>query len=159
MEPGNGKNRPTGSNEAGGPTTHQWINTVTKTTRVAYPITRQRFEKEKNKHIYSKRGQSMTREPTKLFSAKHPTIIGVWNVRKLHQSGKFQRLATELDRYNIEILGLSECRWNTSGMTILPSGNTLVYSGNPNKDDIHDNRVGFMLTKKAARALLEWNPV
>ena len=44
-------------------------------------------------------------------------------------------------------------------MTTLSSGHTIVYSGNPNKDDFHDKGVGFMLTKKAARALLEWNPV
>lgn len=46
--------------------------------------------------------------------------------------------AMEMDIYNIEIPGLSEVRWNTSGMTILSSGHTIVYSGNPNKDDIHD---------------------
>lgn len=75
-----------GYGEAGGPTTHQWINTVTKTTTVAYPLTRLRFEKEENKHIYSKRGQRMTQEQTKLFSAKHLIRIGVYNVRTLYQS-------------------------------------------------------------------------
>lgn len=101
----------------------------------------------------------MTREPTMLFSAKHSTRIGAWNVRTLYQSGKCQQLAIEMDRYNIEILGISEVRWNTSGMTTLSSGHTIIYSGNPSKDDPHDKGVGFMLTKKAARALLEWNPV
>lgn len=46
--------------------------------------------------------------------------------------------AMEMDIYNIEIPGLSEVRWNTSGMTILSSGHTIVYSGNHKKDDIHD---------------------
>ncbi|XP_056022503.1 craniofacial development protein 2-like [Ostrea edulis] len=101
----------------------------------------------------------MTREPTMLLSAKHSTRIGAWNVRTLYQSGKCQQLAREMYRYNIEILGISEVRWNTSGMTTLPSGHTIIYSGNPSKDDPHDKGVGFMLTKKATRALLEWNPV
>lgn len=64
-----------------------------------------------------------------------------------------------MDRYNIEILGLSEVRWNTSGMTILSSGHTIVYSGNPSKDDIHNTGAGCMLTKQAARVLLEYNQV
>lgn len=52
----------------------------------------------------------------------------------------------KMDRYNIEILWLSEVRWNTWGMTILSSGHTIVYSGNSNKDDNHDKEVGYMLT-------------
>ena len=68
-------------------------------------------------------------------------------------------MAKELDRYNIEILGISEVRWSTSRISTLSSGHTIVYPGNPSKDDVHDKGVGFMLTKKATRALLEWNPV
>lgn len=64
-----------------------------------------------------------------------------------------------MDKYNIEILGLSKVRWNTSGMTISSSKHIIVYSSNPSKGDIHDKGVGFMLTKKATRVLLEWNPV
>lgn len=97
----------------------------------------------------------MTRKPTKMFSAKHSKRIRGWNVWTLYLSGKFQQPAMEMDRYNMEILGLSEVRWNTSGMTILSSGHTIDYSGNPNKDDIHDKGVGFTLTKKAATSLLE----
>ncbi|CAG2187778.1 unnamed protein product [Mytilus edulis] len=59
----------------------------------------------------------MTRRPMKLFSPKYPTKIGTWNVRTLYQSGKSLQTAKEMDRYSIEILGLSEVRWNTSGMT------------------------------------------
>ena len=95
----------------------------------------------------------------KLFSAKQPAKIGTWNVRTLYQSGKSLQVAKEMDRYNLQILGLSEVRWNTSGMTTLTSGHTIIYSGNPNDNDIHDKGVGFALTKKAKRSLLEWNPV
>lgn len=81
----------------------------------------------------------MTQEQTKLFSAKHLIRIGVYNVRTLYQLKlKMSTTAMKMDIYNIEIPGLSEVRWNTSGMTILSSGHTIVYSGNPNKDDIHD---------------------
>ncbi|CAG2189489.1 unnamed protein product [Mytilus edulis] len=101
----------------------------------------------------------MTRRPMKLFSPKYPTKIGTWNVRTLYQSGKSLQTAKEMDRYSIEILGLSEVRWNTSGMTTLNTGHTIIYSGNKNATDTHDKGVGFMLTKKAKLSLLEWNPV
>ncbi|VDI32762.1 Hypothetical predicted protein [Mytilus galloprovincialis] len=57
-----------------------------------------------------------------LFSNKLTTRIGTWNVRTLYQSGKCAQVANEMDRYKIEILGLSEIRWNTSGMTHLNTG-------------------------------------
>ncbi|CAG2254452.1 Craniofacial development protein 2 [Mytilus edulis] len=101
----------------------------------------------------------MTRRPMKLFSPKYPTKIGTWNVRTLYQSGKSLQTAKEMDRYSIEILGLSEVRWNTSGMTTLNTGHTIIYSCNTKATDTHDKGVGFMLTKKAKQSLLEWNPV
>ena len=101
----------------------------------------------------------MTRRPKKMFSAKHPIKIGTWNVRTLYQSGKSHQVAIEMDRYQFEILGLSEVRWNTSVMTTLTTGHTFIYSGSSDANDIHDKGVGFMLTKKPKRFLLEWNPV
>jgi exonuclease III len=64
-----------------------------------------------------------------------------------------------MDRYNIEILGLSEVRWNTSGMTTISTGHTIIYSGNPNKADPHEKGVGFLLNKTSKKSLLEWNPI
>ena len=72
---------------------------------------------------------------------------------------KANKSREEIDRYQLEILGLSEVRWTTSGMTTLTTGHTINYSGNSDANDIHDKDVGFMLTKKAKRSLLEWNPV
>ncbi|XP_063426963.1 craniofacial development protein 2-like [Mytilus trossulus] len=95
----------------------------------------------------------------KLLSPKYPTKIGTWNVRTLYQSGKSLQTAKEMDRYSIEILGLSEVRWNTSGMTTLNTGHTIIHSGNKNATDTHDKGVGCMLTKKAKQSLLEWNHV
>ena len=64
-----------------------------------------------------------------------------------------------MDRYQLEILALSEVRWNTSGMTTLTTGHKIIFSGNSDANNIHNKGVGFMLTKKAKRSLLEWNPV
>ena len=63
-----------------------------------------------------------------------------------YQNGKSKQVAEEMDRYRLEILGLSEVRWNTSGMTTLTTGHTIIYSGNSYANDIHDKGVGFMLT-------------
>jgi len=52
----------------------------------------------------------MMRKPIKLFSPKQPTRIACWSVRTMYQSGKGAQIAKEMDRYNIEILGLSEVR-------------------------------------------------
>ncbi|CAG2251716.1 unnamed protein product [Mytilus edulis] len=81
----------------------------------------------------------MTRRPMELFSTKLTTRIGTWNVRTLYQSGKCAQVAKEMDRYKIEILGLSEVRWNTSGMTNLNTGHTIIYSGNT-KQNNHTKR-------------------
>jgi len=55
----------------------------------------------------------------KLFSPKFRTWIGQWNVRTLYESGKVAQLAAEMGRYRLEILGVSEARWNQFGETEL----------------------------------------
>ncbi|XP_071153817.1 craniofacial development protein 2-like [Mytilus edulis] len=94
-----------------------------------------------------------------LFSNKLTPRIGTWNVRTLYQSGKCAQVTKEMDRYKIEILGLSEVRWNTSGMTNLNTGHTIIYSGNTKQNDPHEKGVGFLITKRSKTALLEWNPI
>ena len=95
----------------------------------------------------------------KVFSPKQPTRIACWNVRTMYQSGKSAQIAKEMGRYNIEILGLSEVRWNTSGMTTISTGHTIIYSENPNKADQHEKGVGFLLNKTSKKSLLAWNPI
>ena len=85
----------------------------------------------------------MTRKPMKLFSPKQPTRIACWNVRIMYQSGKSTQIAKEMDRYNIEILSLSEVRWNIIGMATISTGHTIIYSGNPNKDDPYEKSVSY----------------
>jgi hypothetical protein len=43
------------------------------------------------------------------------TRIGSWNVRTLFQKRKLAQLNREMDRYKLDILGVSEVRWNRSG--------------------------------------------
>lgn len=37
--------------------------------------------------------------------------IGTWNVRSMFQPGKMHNILQEMNRLNIDILGISEARW------------------------------------------------
>ena len=63
-----------------------------------------------------------------LLWPKQITRIACWNVRTLYLTGKTLQLTREMDRYNIYIYGVSECRWNRSGKIILTTGETVVFS-------------------------------
>jgi len=45
---------------------------------------------------------------------------------------------SEMRRYRLEILGVSEVRWNQYGETELVAGELFIYSGKENKDDVHE---------------------
>ena len=78
----------------------------------------------------------MKRSPRmKLFSPKFRSWTGQWNVRTLYESGKVAELATEMRRYRLEILGVSEARWNQFGETELATGELFIYRGKENKDN------------------------
>ena len=97
--------------------------------------------------------------PINLLFPKTLTKIGCWNVRTLYETGRAAQVAMEMDKYQMDILGLSEVRWTTSGKVTLASGHTLIYSGAPNEEDEHKYGVALMMTKKAAQCLLEWEPI
>ena len=94
----------------------------------------------------------------KLMSPKTPTRIGTWNVQTMYQVGKCDQIVAEMSRYKLEILGISEARWTGSGKVRLASGATVLFSGPP-EDSPHEKGVALILSKDAARALMEWEPV
>ena len=42
--------------------------------------------------------------------------IGCWNVRSLYQTGKLNNLLMEMNELKIDIMGISEVRWNGRGI-------------------------------------------
>ena len=46
-----------------------------------------------------------------LLTPKHSLNIGAWNVRTMYETGKTAQVVNEMRRYNISIVGVSECRW------------------------------------------------
>jgi len=60
-------------------------------------------------------------------------------------------------KYDIDILGISECRWAGFGHMRVQTGETLLHSGRD--DDAHLSGVAMLLSRKAASCLISWSPV
>jgi len=43
--------------------------------------------------------------------------IGTWNVRKMKERGKLNTVCAEIQRYDLQILGIAETNWNVSERT------------------------------------------
>ena len=92
-----------------------------------------------------------------LMHPKHTMKIGNWNVRTLYKSGNIIQVAREMTSRNIDIMGISETHWVGQGKIQLAEGETIIYSGR--EDDIHREGVGILMSKKAAKALIDWTPI
>ena len=57
----------------------------------------------------------------------------------------------------MQIMGISESRWCGSGKFILSTDETIVHSGRD--DEVHQHGVAIMLSKDAAKALINWTPI
>lgn len=66
-------------------------------------------------------------------------------------------VAREIRKYDIDVLGITECRWAGFGRMKTQTGETFLYSGR--EDDAHLRGVAMMLSKKAAGCLISWSPV
>ena len=55
--------------------------------------------------------------------------MATWNVQTLLQAGKLTNVISEMNRANIEILGIAEARWKGSGYFTTESGELVIYSG------------------------------
>lgn len=110
-------------------------------------------------------GESMTPSRESLLEATRPitiistrtiTNIGTWNVRTMFETGKTAQVASEMRRYNLDLLGISESRWTGAGQKKLATGELLLFSGHEEANATHSQGVALMLTKMAQRALIGW---
>ena len=92
-----------------------------------------------------------------MMSVKTKTRIGFWNVRTMYETGKLAQVTTEMRRYNLHVLGVSESRGIETGRLKSMSGETVLYSGRD--DELHREGVAIILKKGADRSLLEWKPI
>ena len=96
--------------------------------------------------------------PINLLNTKSASILETWNVRTMYQSGKAAQIAKEMHN-KIEVMGLSETRWISTGKTILATGEVVLYSGHQEEDSPHTEGVAFMMTKEASKVLISWEPI
>ncbi|GFN81560.1 craniofacial development protein 2-like [Plakobranchus ocellatus] len=76
------------------------------------------------------------------------TKTATWNVRTMLQKGKLDNIKREMERMKINILGLSEVRWQGAG--VITSGNyKIFYSGGTT----HERGVGIILDKEIGKAV------
>jgi hypothetical protein len=71
--------------------------------------------------------KSRTARGKMTFCLKYRTRIGLWNVRTLAQSGKLKQACQEMENYKLDILGMSEVRWDTFGEIATQNGSTFLY--------------------------------
>ena len=102
------------------------------------------------------RKEATCRKFGQVLTPKHSVKIGTWNVQTLLDTAKGLKLTREMDRYGIEILGVSECRYTGSGRTEI-GDKTVIYSGR--NDGLHRDGVALFCSKRAAAALIEWEPI
>ena len=92
-----------------------------------------------------------------VLSAKCKTRIGFWNVRTMYETGKLAQITSEMRRFNLHILGVSECRWTGTGRITTETRETVLYSGR--EDNHHFEGVALILKKGMEKKLVEWKPI
>ena len=80
-----------------------------------------RNNSKKNEEMESKlkqhTGVNVTGDGSKVRSDKEKYCIGTWNVRSTNQ-GKLEVIKQEMERVNIDILGISKLKWTGKGTII-----------------------------------------
>ena len=83
--------------------------------------------------------------------------IKLWDVRTMYETGKLAQVTSEMRRYNLHLLGISESRWTGSGKIRSETGETVLYSGR--EDNNHFEGVAIILRKGMEKTLIEWKPI
>ena len=80
---------------------------------------------------------------SKVRCCKEQNCIGTWNVRSMNQ-GKLEVVKQEMERVNVNILGISELKW--TGMGECNSDDHYIsYCG---QESLRRNRVSIMVNKR-----------
>lgn len=67
------------------------------------------------------------------------------------------QVTSEMRRYHLDILGVSESRWTGSGRIRTRTGETVLYSGRD--DQHHKEGVAIIIKKGMEKAIMEWEPI
>jgi exonuclease III len=75
--------------------------------------------------------------------------FGTWNVRSLYRSGSLTTVARELARYELDLVGLQEVRWDRGGTVRVEDYNFFCGEGN----ESHQLGTGFFLHHRIVSAV------
>jgi len=103
--------------------------------------------------------KSATGDKTQIKKIKLPAkgiTVGTWNVRTLYATGKLKELCYEMNKYEWNVLGLSEVRWLNFGEVLTEEGHKMWYSG---EQDKHELGVALMIHKDTVNSVINWQPV
>ena len=100
--------------------------------------------------------QEVRRLNKSLLRPKRKIEVEAWNVRTLYETSKSAQVTKKMKKYDIDILGISECRRTGSGKMRLNSGHTILYSGQSTN---HANGVAIIISKEVETTLLQWQPI
>jgi len=76
----------------------------------------------------------------------------------MFETGTCAQVTKEMRRYGISIMGVSEMGWSSCWKLMMANGEAVPYSG-MDEGENHDRGVGLILSRDAAKRLLEWEPV
>ena len=89
---------------------------------------------------------------------KNVINIGTWNVRTLNGDAKLGNLILEINRLNIDILGISETHWTDEVEEAFETdGHVIIQSCR--RDGIHRQGVALILSKELAHHLVGYTLV
>jgi len=74
----------------------------------------------------------------------------------MFETGKTAQVTKEMERYDLDILGVSECGWTGAGRRRTRDGFTILFSG---KENAHANGVALIINRSTAKTLIAWEPV
>ena len=95
-----------------------------------------------------------------LLNPKSNCNIGTWNVQTMYSTSKTAQIVKEMGNYQLDILGISECRWTGSGKMNTKNDKgesyTIIHSG---QKDTHHRGVALIMNRESVNSLMEWKPI
>ena len=76
-------------------------------------------------------------------------FLGTWNVRSLYSTGSFTAAARELARYELDLVGMQEVRWDKGGTVRAGDYNFFYGKGN----ESHQLGTRFLVHQRIASAV------
>ena len=75
----------------------------------------------------------------------------------MYSISKTAQVTSEMQRYRISILGVSEWRWAGFGRLRIQTGETILHTGR--EGDVHQSGVAIAMNRYASVCLQSWAPV